>query len=290
MIYSSVVKSQASQHVEDDGLTTPTVGSWGEHKYQLFRNYAHLFTTSMKAKWDCLVYMDLFSGAGRCRIKNTSRIVFASPIIALELPIRFDRYIFCEEDKDKINALQQRVSRDYSGVDIRFLQGDTNHLINRLFSEIPQHRTRFKVLTFCFADPFSLQNLQFSTIRELSSRFVDFLILIPSGMDANRNLNSHYLKPTNRTIDKFIGSSTWRQEWYQAALGKESFDVFLTNRYGQNMKELGYRYPGIANTQLIRSTRNNLLLYRLAFFSRHKLGEKFWNEAKKYSDPQLDLL
>jgi hypothetical protein len=53
------------------------------------------------------------------------------------------------------------------------------------------------------------------------------------------------------------------------------------------MEQLGYRDRAAEKTQLIRSTEKNLPLYRLAFFSRHALGEQFWKEAKKYSYPQL---
>ncbi len=40
----------------------------------------------------------------------------------------------------------------------------------------------------------------------------------------------------------------------------------------------------------VRSIEKNLPLYHLAFFSRNELGRKFWKEARKYSDDQLDLL
>jgi len=56
------------------------------------------------------------------------------------------------------------------------------------------------------------------------------------------------------------------------------------------MRKLGYIYSGIEETVLIRSTDKNLPLYRLAFFSRDKLGQKFWKEALKYSTNQLTLL
>jgi hypothetical protein len=45
--------------LDDDGLETPEVGSWGEDKYRLVRNYAQLFAQSMRGKWECLVYVDL---------------------------------------------------------------------------------------------------------------------------------------------------------------------------------------------------------------------------------------
>jgi len=37
---------------------------------------------------------------------------------------------------------------------------------------------------------------------------------------------------------------------------------------------------------MIRSDDKNLRLYRLALYSKNKLGPKFWKETTKYSDPQ----
>jgi hypothetical protein len=74
--------------LEDDGLLAPSVGRWGEQKYLHVTNYASVFATSMKAKWDCRIYVDLFAGAGRSRIDGTDRIVEGSPLLALAVVIR----------------------------------------------------------------------------------------------------------------------------------------------------------------------------------------------------------
>lgn len=70
---------------------------------------------------------------------------------------------------------------------------------------------------------------------------------------------------------------------------KHGFGDFLTDAFGKEMTELGYIYTGIEKTELIRLTTKNVPLYRLAFFSRHRRGDEFWKEARKYSKPQLDF-
>jgi len=55
------------------------------------------------------------------------------------------------------------------------------------------------------------------------------------------------------------------------------------------MAELRFRYASLADMVHIRSTKENLPLYHLGFFSRHELGSKFWREARKYSDDQMHL-
>ena len=54
----------------DDGLETPKIGIWGLEKYRLISCYASMFSNTMANKWDCIVYLDLFAGAGRAKDKG----------------------------------------------------------------------------------------------------------------------------------------------------------------------------------------------------------------------------
>ncbi|RJR18158.1 MAG: hypothetical protein C4581_06710 [Nitrospiraceae bacterium] len=49
------------QAIDDDGLVTPEIGAWCEDKYRMVALYSSLFAKSMRNKWECLVYIDLFS-------------------------------------------------------------------------------------------------------------------------------------------------------------------------------------------------------------------------------------
>jgi hypothetical protein len=80
---------------------------------------------------------------------------------------------------------------------VKVITGNANALVETVIGEMPQPGRNHKVLGFCFLDPYQLQNLHFSTIRMLSQRFMDFLVLIPSSMDANRN-EQNYLKPRTK--------------------------------------------------------------------------------------------
>jgi three-Cys-motif partner protein len=273
---------------EDDGLFTPEVGDWAEEKYRLVRLYADLFTTSMRNKWDELVYVDLFAGAGRARIRGTGRIVAASPFLALSVEHRFDRHVFCEADPRRADALRKRVHRDFPQADARFVPGDVNENVATVLAELPAVQRGRSSLTFCFVDPFSLKNLHFDTISALADRYMDFLVLIPSGYDATRN-EEIYLAPENRTIDRFLGRPGWREEWAAAQAAGRTFDQFMTDAFAESMKALGYRYEGFHYSHLVRSTEKRLRLYRLVLFCRRALGEKFWRQSRKYASPQRGL-
>jgi len=278
----------AESQLNDDGLITPEIGAWGEHKYRLAQGYAQVFATAMKRKWDQRIYVDLFAGSGRAKIEGTSQIILASPLRAIEIPDRFTRYIFCEKDKKKIEALRARVSRDYKDVDTRFVAGDANASVAEILGHFPAPSRSSKTLAFCFADPYSLENLKFETVRRLSSKYIDFLILIPTEMDANRN-KRRYCQPDNKTLTHFFGSEAWREAWKDAEMRGEPFWGFVLKFYAEQMQKLNYLDQAAEQAELVRSLEKNLRLYRLAFFSRNALGTKFWDEVRKYANPQISF-
>jgi len=157
----------------DDGLFIEDVGKWAKEKYKYIGYYADLFSTGMKNKWDCLVYIDLFSGSGLAKIRKTERIVPASPLLALNVKNQFNRYIFCEINTGKIDALKERVSKISPAVDAHFIYGDVNDNVNAICSLIPKASKNFRVLSFCVVDPYNIGSLNFFTIEKISKSFVD---------------------------------------------------------------------------------------------------------------------
>lgn len=272
----------------DDGLLTPEVGSWGEEKYRLIANYAQMFATAMKRKWGVRVYTDLFAGSGRVRLKGTNQVIGGSPMLALSVADLFDRYVFCEEDAQRMSALQERVKAVGSSDRVAFIPGNVNENIGKVLAAIPKGSKQEKVLTFCFVDPFKMDNLKFTTIKALSARYIDFLILIPTFMDANRNPEV-YRDPANKTVDEYLGIRGWRRAWGERKDPVEKFGVFVLEKYREQMKTLQFEYEGLDDIVEVRSDQKNLPLYHLAFFSRHSLGHDFWKKAKKSSDPQMRL-
>jgi len=276
---------QPLKMLKDDGLPTPEIGAWGEEKYRHVQLYASLFVKSMRSKWDMLVYLDLFAGSGRSQIRGTGRIVNASPLLILGIPEAYDKYIFCEQDMNFAKALEARCRRDSPDRNVKIIPEDANISVGKIIAEMPRHGRTRKVLGFCFLDPFQMQNLSFSTIKVLSQRFMDFLVLIPSSMDANRN-EQNYVQPKNKTLDNFVGNPDWRTFWQEENRAGKSFEHFVVEEFGRSMQKLGYIDPGLKEAIMIRSNDKNLPLYRLALYSKHQLGSKFWKETKKYSDPQ----
>lgn len=152
----------------------------GLEKYRLVGHYADLFTSTMKTKWENLVYIDLFSSSGYATIETTGKIVKTSAMIALSVPNPFTKYIFCDENEKLIKALELRVKRDYPLLNTIFIHGNCNNKIQEILGHIPQYSKTNRVLSFCFVDPFALE-IHFQTLKLLGKLKMDFLILIATG-------------------------------------------------------------------------------------------------------------
>lgn len=272
----------------EDGLICPEVGGWAEDKHRLVSLYSTLFSSGMKDKWDRRVYAELYAGAGYAKIRDTSRVILGSPIRSLILRDPFDKYVFCEESAQKLNALKARTERHAPSAQVDYVAGDCNVKVPKILEAIPTGSRENTVLTLCFADPFDI-SLRFETIRELASaRYVDFLITLALGMDANRNYE-HYVKEDASKIDGFLGLTSWRARWEAAQWDAVKFTRFLADEFSKSMETLGYIPPPFYTMKEVRSYEKNLPLYRLALFSRSDRAYKFWDQVAKYSTDQRGL-
>lgn len=272
----------------DDGLPADTVGAWAERKYRVLRSYAEMFSTGMKNAWETRVYIDLFAGSGHALLGDTRRRVLTSPMIALSIRDPFTKYVFCERDGAKIQALQTRVRAIEPSALVACIHGDVNGRANEIAAAIPPHSNSNRVLSFCFIDPYDLK-IDFETVKTLGTvRALDFLIVLMLQMDAGRNW-TQYVKEDSDRIDRLLGSNDWRQRWRDAERDRERATRFLAAEYANAMTKLGYRPTSIDQMIPVRSTGNNLLLYYLAFFSKNEKGYTFWEQVRKYSSDQIEL-
>ena len=273
--------------VEPDDLLTPEVREWSLEKYKLVGSYCDIFTSGMKSKWDQLVYIDLFAGAGLSYVKEKKKVYKNAAFIALSLPTKFTKYILCEQDAARFEALKRRVNRDYSHLDVELINGDSNKNIQDVQKAIPAFAKGNTLLPFCFVDPYSL-NLKFETIKTLGDKnLMDFLILQALHMDANRNFDN-YIEDENTVIAEYLGLKEWRKDFEENKLyNRQNFVKFLADTYQQQMSALGYQTA--KHMHQIRSNEKNLPLYYLAFFSKHPRGEEFFKKVQKRVKPQTSL-
>ena len=274
--------------VQDDGLIANPIGPWAEDKYRYVGMYAEMFSTGMKNKWPHRLYLDLFSGPGYSRVRDTGRVVLGSPMIALSLPDPFDEYIFSDENPEALDALRTRVGRLAQELRVTYIPGDANVAVARIV-EVISASPRKSTLSFCFLDPYKL-NIHFQTVHRIAEgRAVDFLILLALYIDANRNIQ-WYVGDDNPTIDLFLGDRTWRPRWKTAERAGDSIVKFLANEYSARMGQIGYLTMALEDMVKVRTHDKRLPLYYLAFFSKHAKGLEFWRAVRKYATDQLSLL
>lgn len=274
------------ESLDDDDLETPEVGEWAEQKYQLVRTYAGLFAQGTRKAWKHRVYVDLFAASGRARLKDSHRIVPSSSFLALGVEPPFDRYIFCDLSLD---TLRRRVARDYPSADARFFEGDVNANVSEIIGALPAHRPGEGVLSLCFVDPFSFGTLKFATIRHLAERYMDFLVLIPAGYDANRNKHV-YLDGASEKLDEFLGDRDWRLVWDEKTRrGPQRFSSFVIQQFGERMKAIDFKYSDLGDAVQINLPGKGVLLYVLVLFSRSELGKKFWKATRTACNNQQEL-
>jgi three-Cys-motif partner protein len=273
-------------NVEDDGLVCNDVGLWTEEKHRLVAYYAALFSAGMKDKWEKRIYIELYAGAGYSRIRDTDRVIAGSPIQAVTLKVPFDRYIFCEQDAEKLEALRVRVKRHAPSADVVFVPEGCDINVDQIFAAIPQHSRSTKVLSLCFVDPNDI-GIKFSTLRTLAVKYVDFIVLLALYMDALRAEQNYIKNPAK--IDQLLGSGSWLDRWKTAKQKGAEFPRFLAEEFAASMARIEYIPPPFYSMRKIFFYEKNYPLYALGLFSRHSLAYTLWDKALKGSDDQLGL-
>jgi three-Cys-motif partner protein len=274
--------------LDGDGLIAPVVGSWSAEKYGLITYYANIFSRAMKNSIQHLTYVDLYAGSGRANIKERSEFVDTSALLALKTTPPFSSYIFCDINPEKISALKTRADRLFPQAKKTFVQGDARTSASEILRAIPQHKAGFKVLSFCVIDPFNTSSFNFEILEQLGQKRMDFMILIPSGMDIGRNMG-YYAEEGNVGLEKFLGDPEWRGKWEEFQKMNRKNADFVVDQFCEKMVRLGYQDSRMF-LKPIYMTGTKRLLYHLAYFSKHPLGLDFWKKALKGTTHQTSLL
>src|SRR5208282_1230010 len=119
--------AQDDAPAHDDGMVAPDVGAWAEEKHRLVSLYSTLFSSGMKTKWSKRTYVELYAGAGYSRVRGTSKFILGSPILALRVNDPFDKYVFCEERANKLEALKVRAKQIAPHANVAYVHGNRNY-------------------------------------------------------------------------------------------------------------------------------------------------------------------
>ena len=261
---------------DSDSLPARCVGLWSDDKLFYLKRYADILAKGMKNKWPNRVYLDLFAGPGRCRIRPTREFVDGSPALALKLP--FTHYHFGDLSSSVTAALESRVgATPLEGRSVRIWTDDANKLAPLLRDEVV--RLGRETLAFAFIDPPGIE-MAFESIRTLTQGLpVDLLINFPLGMNIKRQVR-HRLASTKADdpFDAYFGGPEWRDACEENT-GGVPFGPRLLELYKSKLRSIGYKYVG--DERVVKDRKRNAAYYILVFASKHPKGEEFWTKITK---------
>ena len=188
---------------ETDGFPIRDSGAWIETKHKLLTYYSDLFATGMKNKWKSRVYLELFSGPGRCLIRKTGKEDLGSPLKVIEK--EFTRFVFTEMSVPLAEALARRLEPFSNSSCSEIWCGDCADAIKRM--SIPSGS-----LTLAFIDPTGIGHAPFSLIEDLHRKTrCDLLINIQHGMGIKMNIHQYTPDSDEESaLTKFLGNDSWK--------------------------------------------------------------------------------
>lgn len=262
---------------KDDKLPVRDSGVWIDQKHNPLVYFSEIFNQAMKDKpWDGRVYFELFSGPGRCFVRETKKEQAGSPLRVLET--NFTKFIFVEMSRAGADALATRIAGHPNASKVEIWCGDCAEAIEKIAISP-------KSLAFTFIDPTRIGHAPFKLITTLASKArSDILLNIPTGTDIKRNLHN-YVSQTgpDAALTQYLGSEDWKK---LSTNTPSNFCRGFLELYEAQLRRLGYNFVG--NLQQV-ITPGNVPLYYLFFASKHKLGKQFWNETLERVNAQPEL-
>lgn len=208
-------------------------GDWTQEKLGRVRRYLQaytkIFSKHPRAQKLATIYVDVFAGTGHRtrssqsggetgRLKGflepeVEEFFKGSARIALEVVPPFDRYVFIEQDPDRMEGLRQlRTEFPDKGPAIEIVQAEANAWLTQWCNDTDWRRCRAVV----FLDPYGRQ-VDWTLIEALTkTRAVDLWILVPLGVAVNRLLPRSGEPPPKwaEALTRCFGTESWRDEFY----------------------------------------------------------------------------
>lgn len=277
---SSADRSPWTESVaKSDSLPARPSGPWIETKHKLLTYYANLFATGMKNKWSSRVYLELFSGPGKCLIRDSGKEDLGSPLKVIEH--EFTKFIFTEMSAPAADALSQRLDPFPNSARTEIWCGDCAEAIQRI--RIPD-----RSLTLAFIDPTGIAHAPFSLIEALHMKTrCDLLINIQYGMGIKMNIHQYTPDADEQSaLTKFLGNDSWKPV---PRHNPRDFFRGVLELYKDQLHRLGFKRDLVGREVLISNDRNTPL-YLLLFATKHPRGKEFWDKSLKgVLHPELDF-
>lgn len=253
-----------------DDLPVQCVGPWVKDKYYYLERYLNASCEARRKFSDRgnAVFIDLFTGPGKCVIKDENREIDSGALRVLNREeAQFNESFLFDINADNVKALDKRIDKKFN---YHAKCGDSNILVKDLMQKLLKKYYRYH---FVFIDPFNPSNLKFSTLAELARLDrIDMLIHFPI-MAIRRNWKS-WVKKKNTILDDFLGTKEWRDKI--TSLSEDRIFDLLINIYKDGLSKIGCKFVFDLRPVVIKNTKN-APLYDLILASKEPLAQKIWN-------------
>lgn len=279
-------------------MTISEVGPWAQHKLENLRKYLHAYTTILsKQRFDGFHYIDAFAGPGQHSVRSKRKspetienvlrelasfgqetaeqraFLAGSPRVALQIERPFSKYVFIENDKERVKELE-KLQKEFPDRRIEIHQGDCNqYLLHKVARDPRIDWRRQRAVTFL--DPFGMQ-VEWSTLEALAqTKAIEVFLNFPLGMAVQRLLlrqPDRFSGPQCEKLDRYFGSPDWFDELYRKPPRSlfpndepehekvEQSGKALLNWYRNRLKNV---FGHASKAALIRNTRGGHLYYLL---------------------------
>lgn len=206
-------------------------GNWTEEKLNIFTSYLDAYLIALQNQKFKKLYIDAFAGTGEIETSDGGQYLVGSAKRALASDKKFDHYYFIEADSQKASELQDMINSEFPQMRriVTIYCGDANDKLAEIIQSVDWRYNR----GLLFLDPYATQ-VNWTTLENVAkTKSIDVWYLFPfSALERMLPKNGKYSK-WEGCIDRLLGDSGWREEFYKKDPQMTLFDLF-PNESGQS--------------------------------------------------------
>lgn len=199
-------------------------GNWTEEKLNIFTSYLDAYIIALQNQKFKKIYIDAFAGTGEIETSDGGQYLVGSAKRALASEKKFDHYYFIEADSQKARELQDMINVEFPQMRriVTIYCGDANDKLAEIISSVDWRYNR----GLLFLDPYATQ-VNWTTLENVAqTKSIDVWYLFPfSALERMLPKNGKYDK-WEECIDRLLGDSGWREEFYKKDPQMSLFDLF----------------------------------------------------------------
>jgi three-Cys-motif partner protein len=263
---------------DEDGLWVENVGPWAKEKLKILTDYIQISSSARKKFTHC-AFVDVFSGPGRSKIRNSTELIDGSPVAAYKQAIKtkaFSSFYISDADQDLLDSAASRLRN--LGARVTSVEGPASRALPNIVSKLSPSGLYLALL-----DPHNLGTLSFDLFECLAKlQRIDVIVHVSLG-DLQRNID-RYTSEDHAQFDRFAPG--WRGH-VRTDMNQVALRAAILEYWTDKVVSLGL--PRAKHCELIRGTKNQRL-YWLMFLAKHQLPHAFWRKITSLAkSPELDL-